>query len=112
MQNIMVSTPIASNMHTITFFTIFSYQLVPIIVSIDRWGASNGDHPSTLNLTSMVTTTTTKSASVATKIITAGRPIPYAQYKINKQNKQKPYQARKACLGWRQELKLVAELQI
>jgi len=46
----------------------------------------------------MVTTTTTKSASVATKIITAGRPIPYAQYqyKINKQKKQKPYQARKA----------------
>ena len=55
-------------MHTTNFCTIVSYQLILIIASIDRWGASNGDLPSTLNLTSMVAKTTTKSASVATKV--------------------------------------------
>ena len=55
-------------MHITNFCTIVSYQLILIIASIDRWGAINGDLPSTLNLTSMVAKTTTKSASVATKV--------------------------------------------
>ena len=66
----MVSTPITSNMHTSNFFIIFSYQLVLIIASIDQCGASNGDHPSTLNLTSMAATATASDTDTVTATAT------------------------------------------
>ena len=68
----MVSTHITSNMHTTNFFTIFSCQLGLIIASIDQCGASNGDHPSTLNLTSMAATATATDTDTAATAAACG----------------------------------------